>query len=156
MKAAKLAAVFTLAVSLAACQTTGGKQGTGTLLGAGLGALAGSQIGSGSGQLAAVALGTLGGAYLGGEIGASLDRADQAFAQQTAFSSLDRTPTGTVSQWQNPDSGNSGTFTPTRTFKSRAGQDCRDYETTVNINGRTEIAKGTACRQPDGSWQIVQ
>ena len=58
--------VVLLAVTLGACQTTGGqKQTGGTLLGAGLGALAGSQIGSGRGQLVAVAVGALGGALLG-------------------------------------------------------------------------------------------
>jgi len=25
----------------------------------------------------------------------------------------------------------------------------------VTIDGRTEVAYGTACRQPDGSWKIV-
>ena len=40
------------------------KQSIGTLLGAGAGALLGSQFGDGKGQLVAVAIGTLGGAYL--------------------------------------------------------------------------------------------
>ena len=30
---------------------------------------------------------------------------------------------------------------------------CREYTTTVVIDGRTERAHGTACRQPDGIWQ---
>ncbi|MEE8203551.1 MAG: hypothetical protein V3R74_07315, partial [Alphaproteobacteria bacterium] len=33
---------------------------------------------------------------------------------------------------------------------------CREYQTTVNVGGQVEQAYGTACRQPDGSWQIVQ
>ena len=55
-----------VAFLVGACGDRGGqKQTAGTLLGAGLGALAGSQIGSGRGQL--VALGALGGAFLGSE-----------------------------------------------------------------------------------------
>ena len=78
---ARLAAVSVLAIGLAACQTNGGqKQAGGTLLGAALGALAGSQIGPGRGNLAAVALGTLGGELLGKSVGESLDRADKAYA----------------------------------------------------------------------------
>ena len=32
---------------------------------------------------------------------------------------------------------------------------CREYTKNVSINGRLEQAYGTACRQPDGSWEIV-
>ena len=95
-------------VFLAACAEYKGKpkQTVGTLLGAGLGALAGSQIGGGKGQLAAVAVGALAGAWLGGEAGKSLDKADQAYAERTAQNTLESTPTGQTSKWHNPDSGN--------------------------------------------------
>ena len=36
------------------------------------------------------------------------------------------------------------------------GQQCREYQRTVTIDGKTETAYGTACRQPDGSWKIIQ
>ena len=143
---------------LTACQTlqNSPKQTVGTLLGAGLGALAGSQIGSGKGQLVAVALGTLGGAFLGSEVGKSLDKADRLFMERNARDTLERTRTGQISTWRNPDSGHSGTFTPTRTFQMASGQPCREYQQTVTIGGRTENAYGTSCRQADGSWKIVQ
>ena len=32
---------------------------------------------------------------------------------------------------------------------------CREYTKDVSINGRLEKAYGKACRQPDGSWEIV-
>lgn len=32
---------------------------------------------------------------------------------------------------------------------------CREYTTTVNVNGRPVETFGTACMQPDGSWRIV-
>jgi hypothetical protein len=32
---------------------------------------------------------------------------------------------------------------------------CREYTKDVSINGRIERAYGTACRQPDGSWEVV-
>ena len=35
----------------------------------------------------------------------------------------------------------------------RGGTDCRDYTHTIYINGRPETARGTACRQPDGTWR---
>jgi len=147
-----------LAVSLSACQTdmqNNPKQTMGTLLGAGLGALAGSQIGGGKGQLAAVALGALGGAYLGSEIGKSLDAADKSMMQKNAQDSLEYAQTGTTTAWRNPDSGNSGTFTPTNTYQATSGQNCREFETTVYVDGKEETGTGRACRQADGTWKIV-
>ncbi|MGB0672094.1 MAG: RT0821/Lpp0805 family surface protein [Rhodospirillales bacterium] len=127
----------------------------GTLLGAGLGGLAGSQIGSGKGQMAAIGLGVLAGAVLGNQIGSSLDKADKLMLERTTQSSLEYNKSGESSAWANPDSGNKGTVTPTRTYVSSNGTNCREYETIVNIGGRDEVAKGTACRQEDGTWRIV-
>lgn len=157
MKLKIIASVLLLAVPLAACETrdAGTKQTGGTLIGAGLGALAGAQVGGGSGKLAAVALGALAGAYLGSEIGQSLDDADRLAMERNAQQSLETAPTGQTSAWRNPDSGHSGTFTPTRTYSTAEQQPCREYQTTVVIDGREESAYGTACRQPDGSWQIA-
>lgn len=132
------------------------KQSIGTLLGAGVGALAGSKIGKGDGRLAAVAVGTLAGAWAGGEIGKSLDRADRLYAQRTAQNSLEYNKVGQISTWQNPDSGHSGTYAPTRTYETVSGQNCREYETTINVGGRMEKAFGRACRQSDGTWKIVR
>lgn len=144
-----------LALTLPACtQTAGPKEQGGTLLGAGLGALAGSQVGKGRGKLVAVAVGTLAGAYLGKEIGVSLDRADRQYMVQSSQTALETHPTGQTTTWTNPDSGNSGSFTPTRTYQSN-NRYCREYQQTVMIGGKKEEAYGTACRQPDGSWEIV-
>ncbi len=35
------------------------------------------------------------------------------------------------------------------------GKYCREYQANVNVGGRIEASYGTACQQPDGSWQIV-
>ena len=156
MKTTRTAIALAAMVSLAACANNAGdKQTLGTLLGAGLGGLAGSQIGSGTGQLAAVGAGVLLGGLLGSEIGKSLDKADRLYAAQNEQQSLERSPVGYTSSWDNPDSGNSGTFTPTRTYTASQGLPCREYQTTVTIDGQTQQAYGTACREPDGSWKVV-
>jgi surface antigen len=36
------------------------------------------------------------------------------------------------------------------------GQYCREYRQTVKVGGKTQEGYGTACRQPDGTWKIVQ
>ncbi len=143
-------------LSLAACVTDQGqKQTLGTLIGAGLGGLAGSQIGSGTGQLAAVGAGVLLGGLIGSEVGKSLDKADQAYLANNAQSTLESAPTGMSSSWVNPDTGNSGSMTPTNTYATASGQPCREYHSTVTIDGQTEDVYGTACREPDGSWRFV-
>ena len=155
MRSTRYLAVGLLAFGLTACQDGGDKQTLGTLLGAVGGAVVGSQIGKGSGRLVAVAAGTLLGAYLGGGIGKSLDKADRLAAEQTTQKTLEATPSGDTISWKNPDSGNSGTVTPQPPYQNATGQYCREYEQTITVAGKTEAAYGTACRQPDGSWKIV-
>jgi surface antigen len=150
------AALLGLGLFAAGCsEQVGTKQGVGTLLGAGTGALVGSQFGGGSGQLAAVAIGALAGGFLGNEAGKSLDQADQQYMTNTTQSTLETAPTGRASNWHNPDTGNSGQITPTRTYRGTTGETCREFQQTIIVGGRTENAFGTACRQSDGSWRIV-
>lgn len=131
------------------------KGSIGTLLGAGGGALLGSKVGKGNGQLVGVALGALLGAGLGHSVGSSLDKADLAYAERTSQSALETAPAGKPVAWNNPDSGNSGTITPTRTYQQvDTGLYCREYNQKINVGGKTQQAYGTACRQPDGTWKV--
>lgn len=162
MKLRKVAATAIIGVmlstSLSGCATdgsTGTKEGVGTLAGAIGGAWIGSNVGKGKGQIVAIAAGTLLGAALGNSIGASLDRADMAYYNKTSQKTLETATTGTTVAWKNPDSGNSGTITPTRTFEQNSTY-CREYQQTITVGGKTESGYGTACRQPDGSWKIVK
>lgn len=100
------------------------------------------------------ALGVLAGSQVGRSIGQSLDKADLAYEAQAQQSALERTRSGQATGWSNPDSGNKGTVTPTRTYQTSTGQYCREYQQTVTIGGETEKAYGQACRQADGSWRI--
>lgn len=147
------------ALALAGCQTGGTGMGTketvGTLGGAVAGGLLGSQIGGGTGKLVATGVGTLLGAYLGNQLGSSLDRADQAYASQAEQRAYGA-PIGQSISWNNPQSGNSGTVVPVRDGTMADGSYCREFQTTIVVGGKSERAMGTACRQPDGSWKIVQ
>ncbi|HET8726982.1 MAG TPA: RT0821/Lpp0805 family surface protein [Alphaproteobacteria bacterium] len=154
MKSKFAIVALTAGALLAGCTTGGTKQTVGSLGGAVAGGLVGSQIGGGTGQLIATGAGALLGAFLGSEIGASLDRADQMAAQQTAQRTFETVPTGQSATWRNPDSGHYGTITPTRTYQANNGY-CRDYTHTIYIDGRAETARGTACRQSDGTCQTM-
>ena len=131
------------------------KQDIGTGLGAVGGAVAGAQFGKGNGRIVTGALGALLGAGIGNSIGASLDRADMQYYNQTSQKAFETAQTGQSLPWNNPQSGNSGSITPAAPYKNDNGQYCREFTQKITVGGKTESGYGTACRQPDGSWQIV-
>ena len=143
-------------ISLGACQTNewGQKQTVGTGLGAVVGGLAGSQIGSGSGRDIAIGAGVLLGALAGSEVGRSLDRADQLYMQRAQTQALSA-PVGETIYWNNPESPNSGSYKTVRDGVKSSGEYCREFQQTITVDGREQSAYGTACQQPDGSWKIV-
>lgn len=149
--------VVAVALVLAGCEGSqfGQKQTLGTLGGAAAGGLLGAQIGGGTGKLVATGLGVFLGGMLGSELGKSLDRADQIAANQ-ALGKAQAAPIGETINWSNPQSGHSGTYTPIREGTSTSGRYCREFQQTIQVGGKAEHGYGTACRQPDGSWQIVQ
>ena len=151
-----MAAIAITGFGLIACaENQGPKQTGGTVVGAIAGGLLGSTIGKGSGKVIAVGIGAVLGGIVGSEIGKSLDRADRAYMHHTTQQSLETQRLGQSSTWRNPDNRHSGTVTPTRTYQRESGQPCREFQQTVTIDGRTERAYGTACRQSDGSWKII-
>ena len=152
-----LAIILILGLVLTGCAPSiGPKETGGTIIGAGAGALLGSQIGSGSGTIVAVAIGTLAGALIGQGVGQSLDRADQLMMERNAQYALESTRTNVATTWRNPDTGNYDSITPVETYRTSQGQYCREYTQTVVVSGQPQQAYGTACRQPDGSWMIIR
>lgn len=135
--------------------SSGGNQVVGTLLGAALGGLLGSQIGGGTGNKIAIGAGALAGGLLGNHVGQALSCAEQEEHGATAQKALEYDRSGTTASWNNPDTGNAGTITPTRTYKRANGQYCREFTQTISVDGELQEAKGTACRQSDGTWHIM-
>jgi surface antigen len=160
MKIVALALVSTLA--LGACAQNGengpwggNKQGIGTIGGAVVGGVLGSNVGKGKGQLWATGAGALLGAFVGSEIGKSLDQADKMYAQQAAEKAY-TAPINQTVNWNNPESGHSGSVTPIREGKqATTGNLCRQYKQTIMIDGKSETAIGTACQNSDGTWTLT-
>ncbi|MHB8767145.1 MAG: RT0821/Lpp0805 family surface protein [Deferrisomatales bacterium] len=138
-------------VSLVACAAPPRKEDAGTVLGGVAGGVAGAQMGRGHGKTAAIIVGTILGAIVGRDVGRSIDRTDELQAQQA----LERNKVGQASSWVNPDTGNQVVVTPTKTYQVAGGDYCREFQSEVTVGGKKERAYGTACRQPDGSWKIV-
>jgi surface antigen len=80
---------------------------------------------------------------------------DAWLIESAAQDSLEHAKTNETTVWKNPDTGSSGAITPIQTYQNADGRYCREYQQTVTIGGREERAYGTACRTPDGTWQLV-
>ena len=139
-----------VALTLFGCSTAPSKQDQGMIIGAIAGGILGHQGGGGSGQVLATMIGTVAGAAIGGSIGRTMDDYDR----MNASAALENVRTGVPSTWVNPDTGYEYVMTPTNTYDSGTGP-CREYTLDATIGGKTEQIYGTACRQADGSWQIV-
>jgi len=44
---------------------------------------------------------------------------------------------------------------PVRTYGNPAGDYCWEFRETITIGGQPRQSYGTACRQPDGTWRMV-
>ncbi len=152
-----LAPLLFVALTLSGCasmkQTY--KDNPKAVLGGGIGALAGAGIAAiaGGNPGVIVASAVVGGA-LGGYIGHRLDNKDKKKAAEAAQRAFENGQTGKATVWSNPDSGNSGSYTPTKTYQLANGSYCREYREEITVGNEKHQAYGTACRQPDGSWKI--
>lgn len=140
--------IVALAAPMTACET---KREGGAVIGGTLGGVLGANVGGGQGRTAAIIAGTLLGAWVGSEMGRYMDESDARKTQ----SALEYNRDNQRSAWHNPNTGADVSASPTRTFKSASGENCREYQTTVAVGGKQEKAYGTACRQADGSWKVV-
>jgi surface antigen len=123
----------------------------GGLIGAAAGGYAGSRFGKGDGKLAATALGTLVGFVIGQEVGRNLTR-----MEETCFSrTFEHVPDRETIVWQNPQQGAQYQVMPVRTADAGNGQYCREYQAKATVGGKVSETYGTACRQPDGSWKLM-
>ena len=141
-------------VLLTGCSTIESNPKT-TIGAVGGGTLGGLIAAAAGGSGAAIAASVIGGILVGGLVGNLLDERDKKMAAEAERKALETAPSGTTVSWQNPDNGHKGTVTPVRTYQTANGQYCREFQTNVTVEGKSEKAYGTACRQSDGSWKIV-
>jgi len=165
----KLAAIAIVGLTLTACARSpdamapapagpapGPRESGGTLVGAGTGALLGAAVaGGGTGnRVAGAAIGGVLGGLIGNRIGAALDDEDKQRAYAAQIDALEGGQSGAPISWRNPDSGRYGTVVPGPAYE-QAGRNCRSFTHTIYIDGRPQTARGTACRNPDGTWTAV-
>lgn len=152
-----LAPLVALSLVLASCASTGEKirDNPKAVLGSVVGAGAVAGIAAIAGGNPAVIVGSaVAGGLLGGYVGNRLDDRDKRMAAEAAQQAFETNTTGQPAAWTNPDSGNQGSVTPTRTYQLASGQYCREYRQDVLIGNEKHQTTGTACRRADGTWEI--
>ena len=135
-----------LLLVLSGCMVYGPKEEAGMLIGSVMGGALGARVGNEPGQLF--------GMLMGGAIGASMGRTMDEIDHMNMVIALETTRSGVASEWYNPDTGYYYRMEPVRTYETVEGP-CREYTMDAWIGGQLEEVWGTACRQPDGSWRIV-
>ena len=133
----------------------GPKESVGALSGMVIGgALANDMAGNSRNKSIATVLGAFVGGVIGQNIGAQLDERDRLLAGEAYNTALEYNPTDKAAEWRNPDTGNYGRVIPVTTYRQN-GRYCREFTQEIFIGGEKQTGYGRACRQPDGSWEII-
>jgi len=77
----------------------------------------------------------------------------QQRAHEEAFVHATAADIGEPIYWN--EGGRSGRVTAVRDGMTTDGRQCREFQQEVTIGGNRTEAYGTACLQPDGSWEVV-
>ena len=130
------------AIALSGCSTTG--------LGGGRATPTPAASGPAAPAAPETIISAMDGGLIGGAIGSRLKESDRRTALQAEYRALEYTAAGAAVEWQG--SGVSGSVTAAQPYRV-GSQDCRQYMHMVSSGGgQSQTARGTACRNPDGSW----
>lgn len=91
------------------------------------------------------------GGLAGYTVGKALSEADRRLALQAEYKALEHTQSGRPVSWKSAKGDPSGDVVAAQPYRV-GSQDCRQYSHTVFDSGATQTARGTACRNTDGTW----
>jgi surface antigen len=127
-------------LALAGCSTTGL---TGTSTGAG--------SASGARPAGTTVISAMGGGLVSGSIGSGLSESERRSGLEAEYKALEYTASGQPVTWKSNQSNHYGEVVAAQPYRV-GSQDCRQYTHTVFTGGSGVKARGTACRNADGSW----
>lgn len=76
---------------------------------------------------------------------------DRRKALEAEYRALEYSAAGKAVQWKAASSSASGDVVAAQPYQV-GSQNCRQYTHNFNMNGVPQTARGTACRNPNGSW----
>ena len=133
-------------LAISGCGTTGAGGSKGAALTPAFG-----QNAQGGGKVAAAIISAMGGGLVGGAIGAGLTDGEKRNGLEAEYRALEYTASGQKVTWRSDRSNHYGEVVAAQPYRV-GSQDCRQYTHTVFAGGPGATARGTACRNADGSW----
>jgi surface antigen len=103
------------------------------------------------GKVATTIISAMGGGLVGGSIGSGLTDREKRSALEAEYKALEYTASGQTVTWKSGESARYGEVVAAQPYRV-GSQDCRQYTHTVFAGGAGATARGTACRNADGSW----
>ncbi len=134
--------LIVLPLLLAGCQTTGFGSSVSPK----------PSVGAGSGV---ANLGITGGGLIGGKLGVALDKADRKAGFEAEYKALEYSSGGELVTWSGKSGAASGKVVAAQPYRV-GSQDCRQYSHEVTMSGAVANGRGTACRNSDGSWTLLE
>jgi surface antigen len=83
------------------------------------------------------------------------NKKDMTLLKETAKKALDEAPDNTVLDWNNAESGNSGSAQPLRTYQ-KGSSTCRLVKFTNQHKDIKGVTKHTLCKQTSGEWKFLK
>lgn len=96
-----------------------------------------------------------GGGLLGSVFGNSLTPSDRQLALNAEYKALEYGKAGEAIDWAGSDVNAAGQVKAMQPYRV-GSQDCRQYSHELMINGAKTATRGTACRNNDGSWTLLE
>ncbi len=121
------------------------------------GAIIGGFLGNaaGHGNRGATMAGVIFGGAAGAALTSNMDCEDRSYAYRTYYDGFNSGRSGRYYDWNNPRNGHRGRFHVRSYYNDPYGFRCARFTQTTYVRGRSHNAKGVACRQPNGSWAVV-
>lgn len=91
------------------------------------------------------------GGLIGGSIGSGLSDAEKRKGLEAEYKALEYNASGQKVAWKGDSSSHYGEVVAAQPYRV-GSQDCRQYTHTVYTGASGVTARGTACRNADGSW----
>ncbi len=94
---------------------------------------------------------SMGGGLIGGSIGSGLSGDEKDRALEAEYRALEYSQAGQPVAWKGDSASVYGQAAAAQAYRV-GSQDCRQFTQTVTRDGQSRTARGTACRNGDGSW----
>jgi surface antigen len=86
----------------------------------------------------------------------ALDPEDQRRAIAAMSTALDPQGSGASVNWDNPQTGAKGSFTPAGQPYPTEGKICRAFHANIAVNETQESLEGAACRDKTADWALTE